>query len=51
MVENTSTHPFGCLRVVVGDVRADVMEVCNRRVGPDYLEVHAVAHESTRACL
>ena len=22
------------------------MEVCNRRVGPDYLEVHAVAHES-----
>lgn len=23
------------------------MEVCNRRVGPDYLEVHAVAHEPT----
>ena len=23
------------------------MEVCNRRLGPDYLEVHAVAHEST----
>ena len=47
MVENASAHPSGGLRVLVGDVRADVMEVCNRCVGPDYLGVHAVAQEST----
>src|SRR5258708_7889594 len=47
VVENTPSHPMGCLRVVARDVGADVMDVCNRRVGPDYLEVHAVAHEST----
>ena len=47
VVENTPAHSLSRLRVVAGDVRADLMEVCNRRVRPDYLEVHAVAHEST----
>ena len=35
------------LRIVVGNVSADFTEVCNRRIGPDYFEVHAVAQEST----
>ncbi|MCX6978963.1 MAG: hypothetical protein NTX04_13760 [Verrucomicrobia bacterium] len=47
MIENTLSHPCGGLRVVAGDLGAGVVEVCNRRLGPDYLEVHAVAHEST----
>ena len=47
VVENAAAHPMGCLRIVVRDVGADVLEVCNRRVGPDYLEVHAVAQDST----
>lgn len=38
---------LGRLWVMVSDVGADVVEVCNRRIGRDYLEVHAVAHEST----
>lgn len=32
MVENTFTHTLRRLRIVLGDVRADVMEICNCRL-------------------
>ncbi len=35
------------LWVIAGDVRTNVLDVGNRRIGPDYFEVHAVAQDST----
>jgi len=46
MIQNALPHPPCGIRVVMGDVGADVMQVCNRRIGPDYLVVHALAQDS-----
>jgi hypothetical protein len=36
------------LRVTLSDESPDVLEVCDGRVRPNYLEVHAVAQDSSR---
>lgn len=46
MFENISADSPGSAGVMVSDISADVVEVGNRRVCPDYCEAHAVAHES-----
>jgi len=45
--KNAAPYPMRSLRVAVRDVRAEVTKVRNCRVRPDYLEVHAVAQDST----
>ena len=47
VIENAAPQSVRRLWIVARDVRANILEVCNCRVGPDYLEVHAVAHDST----
>ena len=45
--EDAPTEADGCLRVVQSDIGANVLEVGDRRIRPDYREVHAVAHDSS----
>ena len=45
--EDAPPDAVGRLQVVLGDVSPDVLEVRKRRVGPDYLEVYAVAQDSS----
>ena len=47
VVQNTAPHPLRRLGVTPSDVGADVPEVCNCSIRPDYLEVHAVAQDAT----
>ncbi len=44
--ENSSPHPKSSLGIVPGNVRAKAMQIRDGRVGPNYLEVHAVAQDS-----
>lgn len=45
--EDVPPEAESCLRVVQGDIGANVLEVSYRRIGPDYREVHAVAQDSS----
>jgi hypothetical protein len=35
------------LRIMMRDISANLAEITYRRIGPNYLEVHAVAQDST----
>ena len=47
VIEDAAPHPSCGLRIVVRDVSASLAEIGDGRIGSDYFEVHAVAHEST----
>ena len=49
VIQNAIPDSFCRLWIIPGDVRADVTKVFNRLVGPNYFEVHAVAHDNSKS--
>ena len=47
VVENAFADPWSSIRVVLGDIGADGVQICESLFGPDYLKVHALAHDSS----
>ena len=47
VIEDALAYSVRCLWVMNGDVGANVLEINNCSIRPDYFEVHAVAHDST----
>src|SRR4051812_42163660 len=43
MLDQPLTNLHGCFRIVSTDVRADLVEVVDRRFGPDYFVPHSFA--------
>jgi len=46
--ERATPDPRRCLRITLGKIGPYLFEVRNGCVRPDYLEVHAVAQDSSR---
>lgn len=45
--KNTAPNAESSRRIMSGDIGTNLIEICDRRLRPDYLVVHALAHDST----
>jgi hypothetical protein len=48
MIEDAASDTICRLRIVPGDARANLIKVFKRRICPDYLELHALAQDSSK---
>jgi hypothetical protein len=45
--QDSTAHSQRCVGIITRNALADAVNVCNRRIGPNYFVAHLLAHDSS----